>query len=183
MVESPRQISDEEQLQDESTPIPEESTSRWTLGRVVMLVALGFVSVILIVFIIGLLFALANDVPAADVFQIFRDLAVIALALEGILIIAAIAILIVQVARLANVFKNEVKPILENTQETVQAARLTTEFVGKNAAEPFIRSRSFVSGARAFMREFGNVRWLLRGGRSNGDDAELVAEEAQDDET
>jgi mevalonate kinase len=48
-------------------------------------------------------------------------------------------ILIVQIARLTNLVENEVKPILDSTNETVSNLRGTTKFLSDNLVEPVIK--------------------------------------------
>jgi heme/copper-type cytochrome/quinol oxidase subunit 2 len=144
-------------------PTPTQAQSRWPLGRIVKFVAIAIIGVMLLIFIIGVLIALIFDAEqtAAKV-QIIRDLFIIVLSLQGILIIAALAVLIVQVARLINLLQNEVMPILNNARETLNAAKGTVEFVGTNVADPVIRLGGFLAGMRVLLGEVGGIRRAVR---------------------
>jgi len=68
-----------------------------------------------------------------------RDIFIILMALETILIGVALTILIIQIARLTNLLENEVKPILDSTNETISNLRGTTKFLSDNLVEPVIK--------------------------------------------
>jgi hypothetical protein len=144
-------------------PADEKKQGGWTIQRIVTIAAVGLGGIIVVLFVIGLLLALFSDaeVTAARV-QVIRDVFIILMALEFILIIAALAILILQVARLINLLQNEVKPVLDNTQETITTARGTVEFVSKTVARPVIATGAFLAGANVFLREFGGIRRAVR---------------------
>src|SRR5690606_21114675 len=97
--------------------------------------------IIILLFVIGVLLALFTDpeTTAASI-QIIRDVVIIIMGLEFILIIVALAILILQIARLVNLLQNEVKPVLENTQTTVNHAKGTVEFVSTNVTAPIVKT-------------------------------------------
>lgn len=137
--------------------------SRWTLKRMVMIVAGVLGGLIVLLFILGLLLALFSDVDAtAPRVQIVRDIFIIIMALEFILIVLALAVLIMQTARLINLLQNEIKPILENTQDTVNSAKGTVEFVSTNVTRPIVRASGFVAGTSVLLRELGGIRRAIR---------------------
>ena len=61
------------------------------------------------------------------------------MAIESLFIGLALIILIIQIARLTNLIENEVKPILDSTNETVSNLRGTTKFLSDNLVEPVIK--------------------------------------------
>jgi len=75
-----------------------------------------------------------------------RDIFIIFMALQSIVLGIAIIILIVQLATLINVFKNEIKPILETTNETLRNLRGTTSFLSNNLVEPVIKMNEYSAG-------------------------------------
>jgi hypothetical protein len=161
-----------EQIDQRPTPpIATQKPNRWTMQRIIMIAAAALGGVIVLLFVTGLLLALLSDVQAtAPRIQIVRDIFIIVMSLEFILIIGALAILILQVARLVNLLQNEVKPVLENTQEAVNSAKGTVEFVGNNVTEPVVRVGSFLAGAGVFVREVGGIRRAIR---RNGKEKEI----------
>lgn len=130
--------------------------------RVIYLSIGGLVGLILLVLVIAIVAALTDAARFGPLIEIIRDIVIILLALEGILIILALTILIAQIARLVNLLQNELKPILENTQETVKHARGTAEFVGKNLSDPVIKANAFLSGVGVMFRELGRIRRAVR---------------------
>lgn len=80
-----------------------------------------------------------------------RDLFIILMALESIVIGVALIILIVQLATLINLLQNEVKPILHSTSETVNTLKGTVSFIGDNVTEPIIKLNSYLAGIKTFM--------------------------------
>lgn len=146
----------------------DRTTGRWTAGRVAKYIAAGVILLVFAIFLLGLLLALVTDAEttAARV-QIVRDVFIIILAFQGILIVVALVVLILQVARLVNLVQSEMMPILRSTQETVDVARGTVEFVGSNLTEPIIRAGGFLAGTRVLLREVGGIRRAIR--KESGD--------------
>ena len=143
------------------------SKQRMSMGRMAVVVSGVLIGLVVLVFIIGLLLAVLGDAEqTAPKIQIIRDIFIIILSLQGILIIGALAILIVQIARLVNLLQNEIMPVLKNTQETINTARGTVEFVGSNLTEPVIRLNGFLAALSVLLRELFGIRRAVRGGNS-----------------
>ncbi len=87
-----------------------------------------------------------------------RDVFIIFMALESIIIGAALVILIVQLATLINLLQHEIKPIVDTTNETVNTLRGTVVFLSDNLTEPVIKLNAALAGIKQFMD-------LLRPGR------------------
>ena len=87
-----------------------------------------------------------------------RDIFIIFLALQSLLIGVVLILLIVQVARLTNLLQNEIKPILDSTNETVSNLRGTVSFLSDNMVEPIIKVSEYSAGAREFFKTIGFVR-------------------------
>lgn len=151
------------QLPAGSETVSATKESGWTLGRIVMVVGGVLIGIVVLVFVIGLLLALLSDADqTAPRVQIIRDIFIIILAFQGILIVGALAVLIVQIGRLINLLQNEIKPILENTQETVTTARGTVEFVGSNLVGPVIRLNALLASLSVLFRELFGIRRAIR---------------------
>lgn len=148
---------------DAATQPEEESSSRWTLKRIVMLGAGVPIAVLVGLFLIALGIVFFGDPDWWAIrMQYFRDLGLIVLTLQGILIITGLAILVLQVARFVNLLRSEVKPITEDARSTISEVRATTAFVGKNTVQPLVRIQAFFVGALAFLRELLNLRRLAK---------------------
>jgi len=83
---------------------------------------------------------------------IVRDIAIIILAIETLLIGLFLIILMLQIRSLARFLQEELKPIMDSANETVTTIRGTTVFMSDNVAEPLIRVASTVAGARRVLQ-------------------------------
>ncbi len=81
-----------------------------------------------------------------------RDLAIILLAVESLVIGAVLIILVLEIRNLAKMLRDEIKPILESADETVRTVRGTTTFVSENLVNPVVRVSSFASGVTRAVR-------------------------------
>ena len=141
----------------------EKQSSGMDIRRIAMIAAGALIGVILLLFVIAVILSLVTDVEQTGaIIRMIRDLVIIFLALEGVLIILGLALLTIQVARLVNLLQTEVKPILENTQETVKTAQGTVEFVGNNLAEPVIKASGFLSGVSFLVTNLFGIRRALK---------------------
>jgi hypothetical protein len=88
-----------------------------------------------------------------------RDIAIIIIAIQSIVIGVLIAVLIWQIWRLVKIVQTELKPIIEDTQATVHTVRGTATFVSNNVVDPVIRTNTQVAKWRrtsqALMRDLG----------------------------
>lgn len=162
----------------ETPETEEEQKGRWNAQSITLLVGGVLGGIVLVIFVIGLLLALFSDVDAtAARVQIIRDIFLIILSLQSIVIVVALIVLIFQISKLINMLRNEVMPILNNTQDTLQSAKGTVEFVGKNVSEPIVRVSGFFAGLRVLFREVFGIR---RAVRSQPDKREQVMEKGAD---
>jgi hypothetical protein len=87
-----------------------------------------------------------------------RDIAIIVLAIESIVIGALLAVLVIQVYRLVRLLRDEIKPILDSTQETVGTVRGTATFLGEHLVRPVVQVASYASGVRQAVRILASFR-------------------------
>jgi hypothetical protein len=104
---------------------------------VIAISVLGIIAVILL--IVGFIFLLNPELTSSLTVARVRDVFIILMALESMVVMLVLVILIFQIARLTNLLENEVKPILESTNETVSNLRGTTKFLSDNLVEPVIK--------------------------------------------
>ncbi len=90
-----------------------------------------------------------------------RDIAIIVLAVESIVIGVLLAVLVIQVIRLVKLLREEVLPILNSTQETVSTVRGTATFMSDHLVQPVVKVSSYAAGARQAIS-------VLLGRRRNG---------------
>lgn len=89
---------------------------------------------------------------------VIRDIFIIFMAFESLVIGVALIILIIQVASLINLLQNEVRPILQSTSETVNTLRGTSEFLSENLVEPVIKMNSYLAGLKKMLDLFNLTR-------------------------
>jgi len=87
-----------------------------------------------------------------------RDIFIIFMAFESILIGAALVILAIQLAVLINLLQNEIKPILDTTTEAVNTIRGTADFMSANLVEPVIKLNEYVAALRKIV-SFIRLPW------------------------
>jgi divalent metal cation (Fe/Co/Zn/Cd) transporter len=88
----------------------------------------------------------------ADKTSTIRDIFIIFLGFEFLLIGIALIILIIQLARLINLLQNEVKPILDSTNEMVNTLRGTTAFLSDNLVEPVMKLNEVIAGFQRLLQ-------------------------------
>ncbi len=123
-------------------PKPGEAGGPNESQRKAILIASGVGIVVLLALgIAAAVFLVRHPAEAASV----RDVFIIFMGLEFMLIGVALVILIVQLAVLTNMLQHEIKPILESTNETVNTVRGTTLFLSENLVEPVIKLNSVLA--------------------------------------
>lgn len=105
-------------------------------------------SILLIVLIAGLVLAVIAMVNHPDQTETIRDIVIIFMAVESLLIGLTLVILIIQLARLTALLQNEIKPILDSTNDTVDTLRGTTQFLSNNLVKPVMKVNSTASALR-----------------------------------
>ena len=114
----------------------------------VRMIILGIVAVLLLGLVIAAIVYLAGA-PEESTSRI-RDIFIILMALESLVIGVALIVLIIQLAILTNLIQNDLKPILNSTNETVNTLRGTVIFLSDNLAEPVIKLNEFLAGVKKF---------------------------------
>jgi hypothetical protein len=128
---------------DAENLIEEGPTSAEAEPNTGLLIGIGIGALVLIALIVlSVIFLLR---PTTDTARL-RDVFIIFMALESILIGLALIILIVQIARLINLLQNEIKPIINSTNETVSTLRGTTQFLSDNLVGPIIKLNEYLAG-------------------------------------
>ena len=146
-----------------------EVSSGRSISRIATLIAVAVIVVVLLPLILALVVSVTASETWAPVVQIFRDTFVIVFLIESILIIGAIAILVVQIARFFIMLQTEIKPIMDNARETTNTTKATAKFVNKNAVDPLIQITAFFVGLKTFIRELLNIRGLIKPNKSTGE--------------
>lgn len=123
--------------------------------RRIMITIIAVAVVILVVLVAS--FVLLMKAKPTNVAQL-RDVFIIFLALQSLLIGLVLVILMIQLATLINLLQNEIKPILDSTNETVSNLRGTTNFLSDNLVEPVIRLNEYMAGFAQLLAILGLTR-------------------------
>jgi len=113
------------------------------------------VSVAAFIFIALIVLAIYGLSINPNTTQNIRDIFIIFMALESLVIGAALVVLIVQIASLINLLNNEIKPILDATNETIATLRGTTQFLSENLVEPVVKLNSYLAGLQKMFEMIG----------------------------
>lgn len=114
------------------------------IGVLILLILLG----------VAIYFLLQPATPTDRI----RDVFIIVVALESLVIGVALIVLIVQLASLINLLQNEVRPILDATSDTVNNLRGTAEFLGESVVEPVIKLNGYLAGMYRMLELMGIKR-------------------------
>ena len=138
------------------TPVKKDATGENSADdqRKVMIIAIIFVLVILG----GVIAAVAGLLNPNTPTERIRDIFIIFMAFESLVIGAALVVLILQISTLINLLQNEIKPILDATNETVHTLRGTTAFLSESMAEPVIKLNASLAGLQRIFELFGSKK-------------------------
>ncbi len=128
----------------------EEKSSR----RRMIFISIGAILIVAVV-VAAAIFLLQQS---TDTTGKVRDVFIIFMALESLVIGAALVILIIQLSILINLLQNEIKPILNSTNETVNTLRGTAIFISDNLAEPVMKLNAYLAGLKKLLDLFRLVR-------------------------
>ncbi len=145
MAEYTQEISPEEEAIHQAAL----RKQRWILAGITIAAILVLAGIVVAVIALTKYPAVATNV---------RDIFIIFMAFESLIIGAALVVLVIQIASLINLLQNEVKPILQSTSETVNTLRGTTEFLSENLVEPVIKLNSYLAGLKKFFDMFGSKK-------------------------
>ena len=109
---------------------------------------------LLILIIVAISYLMLPTTPTDKI----RDVFIIVVALESLVIGVALIVLIIQLASLINLMQNEVRPILIATNETVNTLRGTVEFLGEEVIEPVMKLSGYLAGLNRMLELMGIKR-------------------------
>ena len=81
-----------------------------------------------------------------DVWQTVLDIVIILVALTSFIALALIAVLILEVIGLVRQVRGEIRPLIDQAQQTVRTVQGTTEFVSAGLLKPAIQTASIAAG-------------------------------------
>ena len=111
-------------------------------------IIIGLVIVLVFVVLCGSLYLLLTvDNLAANV----RDVLIIVLAFESIVIATAMIFMVWQLFQLIMLLRDEVVPLIHTTKDTVEQVKHTTTFIGQSVASPVVSANGFLAGTKAML--------------------------------
>ncbi|QRN83847.1 hypothetical protein JR338_03600 [Chloroflexota bacterium] len=127
-------------LPAESSVSPEATTDESKKNTII-----GIIALVIIVALVVLATIFLAKPDNADMTERIRDIVIIFTALVGLVIGVALVILIIQLSTLINLLQNEIRPIIDSTNETVNTLKGTAQFVSNNLTEPVIKMNQLMA--------------------------------------
>jgi hypothetical protein len=87
-----------------------------------------------------------------EVLAFARDLAIVLLAFESLVIGILLLVLTFEVMSLVKLLREQIKPILESVDETTRTVRGTTAFVSERFVQPMVRVSGLATGILEVLR-------------------------------
>ncbi|MFP3895538.1 MAG: hypothetical protein ACLFV5_01700 [Anaerolineales bacterium] len=81
-----------------------------------------------------------------------RDVAILLLALESLVLGILLAVMLIQLRRLLKLLREEVAPILDSANDTARTVHGTADLVTRTIVEPVVEVSSYAAGARQALR-------------------------------
>ena len=114
--------------------LPDETVSQASADkknkRRMTFIGIG-VAVVVILIIAGFVLMINGGVTG-----VVRDILIIFLALESLILVGLMVVLVIQMTMLVRMMRDEVRPLIASAQETVNSARGTTQFVSRKIVTP-----------------------------------------------
>lgn len=129
--------------QDGKSDLPVKATIKQNTEQRRLIISISVGLVIILALVIAAVYFLSTTDPANT--SRIRDIFIIFMGLESLVIGIALIILVLQLATLINLIQNEVKPILHSTNDTVNTLRGTTTFLSNNLVEPVIKLNEYLA--------------------------------------
>jgi hypothetical protein len=117
--------------------------------------AIAGVSLLVLLILAAIVLAILSMVRSPQQTQTIRDIVIIFMAVEALIVGMALIVLIIQLARLTALLQNEVRPILDATNQTLSTLRGTTTFLSDNIANPVVKLNSSVAALMRFVELIG----------------------------
>jgi ABC-type dipeptide/oligopeptide/nickel transport system permease component len=138
-----------------SSSLTPEETAAQKAREQQMKTIIAAVIVAAVVILTGLGFAVYVLLQPGTPTDRIRDIFIIIVALESFVIGIALVILLIQLASLINLLQNEVRPIIQATNETINTLRGTAEFLGESVVEPVIKLNGYLASIQRVLELMG----------------------------
>lgn len=123
----------------------------------------GIMGICLLLFVIAVVIGIASGSSnaMADFVAVARDLLLILMVLQGMLIGVGLLVVIFQLARLLNVLQTEIDPVMDSARETATTVKGTAQFISQHVTEPIIKTHKQIRQARRFAEEASGFSGLM----------------------
>jgi hypothetical protein len=122
--------------------------------RTIIAAVIAGVVIVLAGLVVAVYFLLQPGTPTDRI----RDIFIIVVALETLVIGVALIVLLIQLASLINLLQNEIRPIIQATNETINTLRGTAEFLGESVVEPVIKLNGYLASIQRVLELMGIKR-------------------------
>jgi hypothetical protein len=96
--------------------------------------------------------------PGSVVVSLLRDVAIVFVAFETMVVGILLVVLMLQVQSLVVLLRDEIRPMLEAANETLATVRGTTQFVSQNVVSPVVKWSGYLAGLRRILQQVGGLR-------------------------
>lgn len=142
------ELKEEKTTQHDQHQYPDLNESE-TPNKKYLLISIIVIVIIVALIVMATVFLL--KAPEGTTAQI-RDVFIIFMALESLVIGVALVVLIVQLSTLINLLQNEIRPIINSTNETVNTLKGTTKFISEHLTEPVIKINQFMAMVKKLIK-------------------------------
>src|SRR5271169_6712319 len=123
-----------------------------------VIITVSAIAVVVLALLITAIYFLLRPETSADEVSRIRDVFIIVVGLETLIIGVALVVLLIQLASLINLLQNEIRPIIQATNKTINTLRGTAEFLGENLVEPVIKLNSYLASIQRVLELMGLKR-------------------------
>jgi ABC-type sugar transport system permease subunit len=135
---------------------PEPSADELRKRRLILGISIAIVVLLLVFLIGGTIWAIQPQ--NQDVTRGLRDVAIILLAFLSLVISAMSIAMLYQVTMLTLLLRDEIKPLLESVNATMNTVRGTAVFMSENVVQPTINVASTLSGVWRTLEVLAGIR-------------------------
>ena len=120
-------------LSEEGKTKPKKGSGIFILLGVLILVAVAAIVYLMVI-------------SSVETSELVKNISIVLLVFSSVIGTVSLVILIIQLAKLTNLVKNEAKPIMTTTRETVNHVKGTASFISDKMVTPVISTNAKIAG-------------------------------------
>lgn len=136
-------------------PSPPPGAEQIRQRRLVIGITIALIVLLLAILIGGTIFALTGS---EETLRRIRDWSIVLVAVLSIVMGIALVTLLYQVTMLTLLLRDEIKPLLESVNDTMNTVRGTAAFMSDNVVQPTIQVASTFAGVRRALEALAGLR-------------------------